>query len=823
MTEIDDDNLNSDGEGDLRANIKIDAGESVVVYVAADLDPSSATNHPISDNDGLNISLNVVNVTTDGADVTGDDVDGASHEINEHINVDTFKTTLSDGDSTAKIGENNVEFATITVKAEDTDMKVTSMKLKRDGTAGDDSISDVTLKVNGEEFSAIADNDEYTFDFGTGISIDENDDEDFVLTADIEDDATKTVIFTVEDVVAMDNGVFLTNTISGSSTLTIENSQIVISKTNDVEDEDVAAGASDVAMASFDVDVDGEDITGDMEVVVKVTATTGDSSDLDLNNLAIYKGSSKVSDLEDASFSSLTGTTTVTFDDVTFMDKGDAVDYTIKADISSDAPNGTKYEIVSVKLVSAETESGDDVADVTENIAVEQKVEGAVLEAKVKNVSPAEFAADTDDQEVAKIELDANDSGDDMKVTKIVLAAAGTIDLGEVKKCELFNGTDSVSNKEDADGSMKFDDMDLTVKAGEKVTLTVKCDIGDAVTADETLTFNGTSLKSEGVTTNTDVDLDDTAFAEDTSAKVVLATLEVKADPDTPDAQVVLEDASDVVLGSFKVKANDGDVNLESVKITLADSAALDGDIDIYVDGSKLSGKSEAAAATVEFTNLSEKVNADDTVVVEFRADVKATAAGDATDVVVLEVTEVKYDDGVNNTDQSATVPTNLAIENVTVKAAVPVVTQKTTGSSNTLTFNTSYESDQNILAFGIKADGNDLVVNAVKLNTNLAAGVLKNAEVKVYSDSALSNEEETSQLVVSVPTGEQVYALPSPVTISDGDTYYFVLEADVNSGTSTGGKVELKDANTAVVFTPGFDISTVLDDDITATVNVNL
>ena len=593
--EIDRDGLDSDEEATLDADFTVEEGETVTVYIGALI---SSTVDDINDNDGLDATIRLVSITTDGADVEGDDVKGAVLDIQDNINNDEYTADIDQDDTgTVNIGEKKVRVATVNIENEsdaDDPETVFSIKLERTGSLGDDDLENVIIEVDGEEYEGVQDEqdeEEYTFKFGRGIELEEEgDDEDFVLYVDIDDGEGDNFAFKILDIVVLDEDDILISDSNGngnanwkySGVLTVDNSDVTISATDEVDSDKVASGQEDVEFVSFDVDVEGSDVEGDVEVTFKISGAEGRSineKDIDLDNLAIYlyedgdKDGDRVSKTEDTSFTDTDDDTTyvVEFDSVTFEADDDPIEYVIRGDINEDAPDAVRYEVTKIEYKDIEDDNNDDVDDVTENISspAQIEVEGAVLDVTMEDADEQDVEAGADSVEVAEIKIDASNSGDDIDFTKVRLAfatsntaitASGLED--ELRNCELFNGSKSVSDQEDAESTVTFDIDDLIVEAGEEVTLTLKCDIDDNFVDNDTITITLTEYDAEG--RNTDEDLDKTGISDATTVTITTGGIDVEISSDDANEDKVVRDSgdtsNDVVFANFDFQADDAEL-----------------------------------------------------------------------------------------------------------------------------------------------------------------------------------------------------------------------------------------------------------------------
>ncbi len=916
MLELDTDTLNSSGEGKLKVSKTVKDGESLVLYVAIKTIAFG------SDDNGLNGTVKVTEVTTDGTDVEGDSVEGATHEFHASVNVSNFEAEITqEKTGTVKIGEEGVKVAVVNIEnktTSDDKETVKAIKLERTGTAVDDSLDNVEIEVDGETYSSTQDTDnKYTFDFGDGIELEEaGDDMDFVVYVDVEDDTAKTFAFEISDVVVVDeDGVVLpegvttdvadpndddgdSDTTEANSTydlyeyegfVTIALSDVTISKTTDVQSDKVAAGQDTVDLVSFDVEVTGKDVTGDLEVTIKLTGGSGASyvSDIDVDNVAVYdEDGDRISDREDTSFTAKADNTTyvVTIDDVTFEAGDDAVDYVLKGDINKDAPTGTKYQVTQVKYVSIEDADDEDISDVTETIATpaQIEVEAATITVSVENADDTDVNSDADDVVVAEVKLDADNSGDDVKVTQVklkfeleelaevfavtfantwattdtavfdgttitlgatqtpnamaILVEAGTYtnfttsisgdivtftqkvaadltdidsttfvittagdgtgtvatpttqgsdaDINDVRQCGLFDGTTSVSDKETAAASVTYN-VDVTVTKDTEKVLTVQCDLGSDFNNGNKVKITGINFDARGVVTDLKLD---TTFTTNTTVTITDGSAEFDlSSDDENDAKVVKDDDEDVVLGNYEFKAKDASLTIDDITVTFDEdiTAEFDGQVDVYINDVKEDSVTPVTT-TASFTNLAELVDKDETVTIEFRADMELANAS-------IYITSVAM-----TTDEAVTVTTEADDGPIiTIVAAIPVITQVNVDIDDLSTAN-----DVVLFAYKIKADGGDVIIDDMDFTATYSNVVLANDKIFIYDNADMTGSAQFESAVLAAATTVEE-GVDIDLTISENDTYYVFYVSDVDvTDDARSIRVQMNDDATGIIFT---------------------
>gem|GEM_PF-5314501 len=187
-----DSSLNSSNEAKLDVDVTIRDGESMDFYIAAQTDAD------VSTSDNLEVTLEVTDIVTDGADVEGLSVAGATMLLNHNLSLDSYKTSIADEATEAAVGNNDVVFAVITVEnpsAGNDDFIMKSVKVEETGTIDEeDSLDNVSITFDGKTYEGSYDNHEYSFDFGDGIDIEDGEQVELNLQGDVIDGSAKSIV-----------------------------------------------------------------------------------------------------------------------------------------------------------------------------------------------------------------------------------------------------------------------------------------------------------------------------------------------------------------------------------------------------------------------------------------------------------------------------------------------------------------------------------------------------------------------------------------------------------------------------------------------------
>ena len=797
--------LDSDDQADLGNDFVIKAGESKTFTVAA-------TRVSTSGYDGEVAAFSVVAINTDVTVEGSLPITGAQHTINGTLSIGSVTLSTSSPDTAVEMGEEDVELATLGITANGEDILLKKVRFYQDGNADlKDALDDLKAMYNGKSVDVEIDGDYIVVDFGSGVVLEEGDSEDLELTATIVGGAGDKIQIDIDEAadfiaVGNDYGYGVEGTKLSWPEITIGAGTVTIKKNADFDNnEKVAAGTDKALLSEFEVEAEGEDVTGDLVVTIKIdgkSASTSDA-DIDLDNLAIYKGSTRISSKEDTLFATTTpgATTTVTFDDVTFERSTDFVEYSIKGDINKDVADGTIYEIESISYQSVETESGENINDsIDENLNHKIEIEGAVVTVEISSPSPAEASADKDAQLVAEIQIDAEDSGDDITVTQIKMEYLGaSTTVAKVTNCELFDGTNSVSDREDAGTAMNFSGLNIEVAAGESKDLTMKCDISNdfPTGSTSTISFGTVKFDAEGDVTGTDFNNKSATGTSTVTVKSGIITALVTSD-DENDDKAVMENTNGVVLAIIEVEADDADVTLDTATVTLATSTVIDGKVKLYVNGNL--EEDADASSTMAFNNLNIDIDNGEKINLVFKADVINAVGSTATTTGITNV-DLAVENGATTTVATSTQD----FATITVSEAIPTITQIDVDTANLETAN-----DVTLFAFSVTATGDDITIGTTTATTKLNGATTSNAYWYVYDNADMTGSEEAK---VAFTSGQ---AAGLNVAVSEGDTYYVFIVADVDTiADSRSIRVQMDDLDGSITFTPDIGASLLLEDDM--------
>jgi hypothetical protein len=187
---------------------------------------------------------------------------------------------------------------------------------------------------------------------------------------------------------------------------------------------------------------------------------------------------------------------------------------------------------------------------------------------------------------------------------------------------------------------------------------------------------------------------------------------------------------------------------------------------------------------------LSIDVAKDETVVIEFRANMDLAGAAN------IESVAMTTEEGV------AVATENLDGPVVEIVAAMPIVTAINVDTSS---LDAGYNNV--LFAFEVKAEGGAITMGDVTFEVATVDANLTDITVEVHSsnDPTGSSELDVAAVNIAAGTSVDVNADLSTVVISENDTYYVFLIADNTAGDDADVRVTVSDAAYSV--TGGFDM----------------
>lgn len=782
-------------------------GKSVTLYIGANIDIGTGE-------DDQDTSLTVVAIEASSS-VDGLPVTGAEHTVNDALELSDFDFDIDNETGDVQIGDEEELVATVNIdnNSNEDSIFVNSFTLEQVGDVSTSDLDNITVWVDGDEDNSVeadVDGDFVTFKFDDPVEIEDGEDMDFEIYVDVTDGSGDDIAFSMDDeetdidVVDEDDRVLAVAAFSEDSAtdqVDITAGEGSSSESNDVSSGNIAVGQEEAEFASFDLEVEGEDITGDIVITIEVTQAGGlDEDEVELDNIAIMDGDDEIASADDITVTDNGGgnfTIVAEFEDVTFEASDDEVAYIIVADVSDDVVNDVEYEVTDIDFDNFEgDDSGDPIDDMDTpgsdlNPNVTQTVKGADLEIGFSNsIDNDEVKDDKDEVELALVQLDASDSGEEITVNHVQLtitvSAGETVD--QLSNCALYLDDEKVSDEEDpndADQSeaIRFDLDDVMVSAEDVLVLSLRCDLNDDFEAGDEIDVTLEPGDIDEADADAEIS-DDLVPTEGNTAAPTITIVDGQlesSDGSEPDMETALAGAT-VSLGTVDLKAEDISGVLEELTLSISGSGAEDllgpqGKVMVYrgttyvADAFFTSGNDyliDSWKSTVSF-------NVDQTVELEFKA-VLASTIGTEGDTIAINVSSAV--DGAKLDGDEYTLDAT-TLDGVAVFSALPTIAKDTIDSSDI--------SDNQIMRFSITAEGDDLVIDGANFLGNLtvetSAGVSYTLATEAIWHGGSWNEAESEDDDLTV-TGDLV--------IDEGDTEYFVVKVDALAAGDDGDIIEV-------------------------------
>lgn len=664
--------LNSNHQVTVGDPFVIRAGQSKTVTIAGNMASDLDTYA------GQVVALSVVGVNT-SATVNGSfPITGAAHTVNATLTIGAVTMNVSSFDpntsSTKEIGTTGYKFAGIRVTSGSAEkVRVWSVRWNQSGSASSNDLANVKVVVDGVKYDTTVSSDGkyYTAMFGSGLVIDKGLSKDIYIEGDIvgSGSAGRTVKFDLYKTTdlyitgetfgygitppagagtASDSSSEFTATtpyFDGSKVTVSAGSVTSITKANSVPAQNVAVNVPNQVLGGFETDVKGESITVQQMVFTVATTSTGTGL---LTNVSIYdQNGAVVAGPVDASGLG----TSLTFTDSVTFPVGKRT-YTIKGKLPSTFTNNGTIQLSTNPSsqwtnVTGQTTGNTITLSAGSFTMNTMTVKGAALAIAVGSSPAAQtVVAGTQDHTFATYSLNATQSGEDVRFSSIPLKltyTGGSITL--LSGCQLYDGskalnsgsnvpTFSASTASAADTTFTFDEA-LVVTKGATKSLTLKCDISSSATSSATYAWgiqSSPSITVTGVTSSNNVSETVTASTGSTMTIGSTGSLAVSG-INTSTYKVVAANTTGVELSRFNLRAENEDVNVEKIGLTLTSGASADfvnGQVTVW-DGSTQIGTIDFTGATTATTSqLNINVPKGTDKVLTVKADLSRIGTGEA-------------------------------------------------------------------------------------------------------------------------------------------------------------------------------------------------
>ena len=571
-------------------------------------------------------------------------ITGAMQTINATLSLGSVSTTTSAFDpgtaTTKNIGDTGIKFSGVKFTAGSTeDLKLYSIRWRQVGSVSSSDLTNVVTIVNGTSYPTTVDSTGkyYSTVFPGGLLISKGNSIDVYVQGDVvgSNASSRTVDFDLDKVTDVyfvgqlygygiaPSGTYTpwyngnVVTLSGASVTTIGKDSSAANAA-----QNIAINVANQPLGGFVIDLKGEAISVQSQVFT--IATSSASTGLLTNVSLVDENGVVVAGPVDATWSS--GSMIATFTDTVTYQLGRHV-YSLKGKIPSGASNGATIAVSTTpssnwtNITGQTTGNSVTISNGAFNMNA-RTVKAGALAVTISGTPVAQnIIAGVQTFTFANVQLDASQSGEDVRINSIALtengsvnATAGAYDL--LSTCQLYDGATALNGGSNvvnptasatstAKASTYTLDNSLTIAKGTVKKLAVKCNVATTAAAGDTFqwgiaTAQITALSVTGVTSGSTITATGTAangsLMTISSAGTLTATAASTA-VSQPALALVPAGTSGVTMGSVKFHATNEDIQVQKIGFTLANGTY--GSLSTGSGGSSNSGVDNVATAYI--------------------------------------------------------------------------------------------------------------------------------------------------------------------------------------------------------------------------------
>ena len=650
------------------------------------------------------------------------------------------------------------------------------------------------------------------FTLGTPFFIDKGLSKDFTVKATIVNGTTRTIqlaIYNDYDVMVKGNqtGVYVlpTTTTGGASANTssfpvgnttainkvlIGSGSTSFNKDTTSSSSAVAPGAQTVELAKFYAKPTGEN----MELRKITLAVATSSTHLLTGSITVKVNGASVHSISPTSVSTVFGSpTAITLSTYPVLTAGVNNYITVESSVSSAATGSDSYKVY-MDLTEVKRLVSNDLVDpaVSQASGNVIQVSAAALTAKTLTTPvAASVVAGTNGVELARFELNASTSGEDVKVSQIVVADGAGSNYTNIANLAMYNASDMVNslqtssntNTNAATVTFTFSSPILVTRTAP-VVLVLK---GDAVAGTSgTHTFNMSALTATGHPSGNTVGVTPTGSGQGmtlvSGGTVTLSLVSGGTNGSPSTAQVVQVGANDGVYYAFKLTPQYEAQKITTLKLTATGTALTstavknlrlyrDGATTPFASASEMTCGSNVCTYTWTASDnlLTDVINPGAAATIYVKADIGAAGSavlGNDFRFMIASSTADVQTKGISGTvasvtgTPSVTVMTHIVPFNVAVTGETP-----SSGSSNTQTIG----AGTTIARFKVSNSGTaPITLTNVKF-TNNGSHTGTGTRYTLYASGEGTSDYTNTSMQVTASDTTDFGAVGTPVTVNGG------------------------------------------------------
>ena len=828
--------FNSNHQAVIGDTFTLNPGQSMTYTVAGNM-AAAATAQA-----GQIVALQVVAINSTATISGSFPIVGASNTINNTLTLGSISTSTSAFSpgigQTKNIGDTGVKFTAVRFTAGSVeDLKLMSIRWRQVGSASGSDLSNIMSVVNGTTYPATVDvtGKYYTTTFPSGLLIAKGNSIDAYVVGDItgsnasgrnidfDIDRSTDVYFVgqlynygVADTLYPNAQPWLNGyvvTVAGGTATTI-------AKATEVAAQNIAVNVTGQPLGGFVTDFKGEPVTV-QGMIFNVSTSTGVAM---LTNVSITDANGVVV----AGPVDQVGTKLTFSDSVTFP-VGRKV-YTLKGKVGSGSTNGgtVVLDTTPSTWTNPTGQSSSNTVAITQgNFALNTMTVKAASLAVAISATPAaqNIVAGSQGVTFANVQLDATQSGEDLRISSIALTENGSTNANaglasKLSSCQLYDGTTALnggSNVVNPSGTASTSvattftlDNSITLPKGTVKVLTLKCNVSSGADSMSTFQFGITSAQVAALAA-TGVNSGSSVVAGGATNNGQLMTVSgsgsvvASIDSSSPSYTIAAANQTGVTLGVIKLRATNETVNLNRIGLKLTNSASSSASdlTQVYLyQGATLLGSATFVGSNTNATSslLSPLVLTRDTdTAITIKGDIAnmgTSQPATAGHLIAVDVdTAGTNTQGVGSQSGGTVNATgSTAVSGVRIFKSYPIL------AKDTVPTNTLSNGTQTLLRFKVTAAlQGDVGVGKVTLQISTTTAIVTSVNVYAFTDASYSTPvaglRSDGALLASnlatVPNAAPIAVVAStPVQVPAGLTRYFAVMATV-SGAATNTTVQ--------------------------------
>jgi len=835
--------LNSNDQATIGADVVLQPGESHMFTVAANMDAD------LDQEAGQVASFAVIGINT-SAPVSGSlPITGALHTLNGTLAIGSVTGIRGVEDpnaaSTEEVGTTNYTFTGIRLTAGSAEnVRLMSIRFDQSGSADAGDLQNVRLIIDGVEYTPTVSGDTYTFSFGSGILINEGFSKELALKGDIVGGANRTVAFDIEEftdihVVGETFGYGITVTDGGAGFTTTEpvyDAFVVtisagafnsVSRSNDAPAANIGIQNQDEILGAFTVDIKGEPINV-QTMKFDITPDAGSTSRQITNVTLVDQNGLVLAGPVDSIVLATSGA--VNADALTFSSVDLQVGVTtvfVKGQLDADWVLNDTLAIStqpSTDWTSAKGQNTGDAATLPSAIATANtmtvKTGSLTATTLTSNPPTRSIVAGVNDYIFATISLDAGNSGEDVRVTALVIedtlgdAADNAADIDNVEVwANLTGGTTPDSVRGDvfetriADAEQLADsgatdetlsitlDTQITVKKNTSVDIAIIADLASGATTGDTHTISldtdAGDVTAVGLTSGNTVTVTPTGAGQ-TQTVAASGTLTTSVDSSSPVAKLMLDDTvNEQTVAVFRLaSSNVEDLDVDSLLLTTGNTAVQKY---VFYNGSTKLGEKTNAGAPEFFLNDGQLViPANGNVLVTVKAVMRdidgTTVANGASVAVVLDNAETTGKSSGTAVDSG----TDRTAATHKVYESYPSFAFDNNGVSTVLGANANYLAAKIIITNNGNEDITFATTSSLQINFEISGTLSTSVSVVKAIETDTGNTLDTVNMGATTgSTSADIAFATNTLTIPAGQTEEIQIRVNTGGLTTDGNTLQ--------------------------------